>query len=1800
MEKDNSSSDGKAQSPRNRKTNSKKSPVARNGTSSSQRIASRPGHSNSKDKMIQANQLSIEKETGSQLVEKMKLNKDEMQGEPPQVTDQADMHQQERQIEADKGQQETTRSTVVNELIPSVYMAASLPIETRIQSMRMLAGKAVGSRPTTKGSIRPELANLSRPVTPLPPDFSRTMKKTSTHVDSGTDNPKYELLHLHSPGGEPPPNANTVLYWMKNGEWERVTHQLARAEKEFFNANLEDENGCPLLQLAVKADQSDAVRQLLRLNADVNAKSLNGSTAIQIAAENGTAETLELLLDHGANLHDKDRTGKNLLHKVAGRTSDASSAVVVLLLDQPILDGKEDPVLQRDKEGKIPFLIACEHGNVAVCKELLIRCKEEQLNSVDPTTGNTPLHIACLQRNVDILRLLVEQSPNGNAKNLEGQTPLHIAASTGEEQLLRLLYKLKPDPNTGDKNDKTPVHIAAELGLTSTVEILADKFKASILARTKDGSTLMHIAASHGHDETALALLKRGVPLFMPNRNGGLALHSAARLGHLAVVRALLNKGAPIDFKTKKGYTALHVAVQACRPEVVEYLLGYGADVHAKGGSLDKTPLHCASSLSGHKAVQCADMLVKSGADANALLLNGETALHLACRTGDEEMVNLLLQEESNPSIVSNDGETALHVAVKNCFLDVTKKLVDFAGKENRDDAAKLIRLQTKSGSTALHYASAIDPSIWRREGDDVCASSILLEHGADISVVTNTTGENVLHCLAKSGNYKIFACIVEKVGIGGMQVALNKQNKNGRSPLLEACSNGHAQIVELLLQHNARIDVFDEIGKTSLHMAAENGHVELCDLLIRNRAFINSKTKNGFTPLHFAAMEGHKDVVELLTLKHKAPIDVVNMENQTPLHVAAQAGQMAICAFLLRLGADAGARDVCGRTPLHLAAENDHPQIVQIFLKSNVDPSSLSATDVNGLTCAHIAAMKGSLAVIKKLMAIDMNTVTMAKTKDTGSTALHMASAGGHKDVVKALLAGGASPLEETHDGMLALQLAAKNGWTQILDVIDVSLWGKCSQKTGLNALHVAAFYGQREFSQAMLSNVSATCKSAATTKGNQFLGPELTFEYSFTPLHMAAMSGDEGLVRMLLNVPGVQVDVSTAIMHLTPLHLAAQSGHLAVAGQLLSRSTLQVHIKGSKGRTALHLSASKGHYDIISLLVSQGSDVNSVDLEGWTALHYATNAGHLDVIKFLIESGADPRSENIAGKVPMSLAAANNHIESLRFLLRQKHSTYHLLEDKKFLFDMMVCGKKHDNIPLKDFILNSPAPVDTAVQLSSFYRSFASKEKERTKDLNSVAELCENIATELLSIAATEHNPALILKAHNKRGQPFIDALIEHNQKIVVSHPSVQRYLTEVWNGGITWSSWKLTMFFFLVLICPPAWFFFSLPLNYRINEAPVIKFSCHLVSHLLFTWLLTLETLRVYQPLYEITSPIPTPVEFFLLLWLSGKLVAELSQMDGFTSRFSSLFTLLFSSVAMVIHIWAFVYPLLFMDTASADEKFLYTHTLLYVKNQLFAAVLLVTFMHYLEFLTVHHLFGPWAVIIRNLMYDLTRFLVIMFLFMTGFTVYVTSVFQPAYVVPDEVGSLGLPELTEIAEMMFFSLFGMVSVEMLPPLHLTPPVSLIIIKMIYASYLIVTVIVLVNLLIAMMSDTYQRIQAQSDIEWKFGRAKLIREMNKKSAAPAPVNILTKIYTTVKVALKNNCILCTEKAQADMLMEENVDSYNAFDSYVRIQGEKTKDSGFVPVDTATRESINLDDVINWKQVIELYKNYLGFVPGG
>ena len=451
------------------------------------------------------------------------------------------------------------------------------------------------------------------------------------------------------------------------------------------------------------------------------------------------------------------------------------------------------------------------------------------------------------------------------------------------------------------------------------------------------------------------------------------------------------------------------------------------------------------------------------------------------------------------------------------------------------------------------------------------------------------------------------------------------------------------------------------------------------------------------------------------------------------------------------------------------------------------------------------------------------------------------------------------------------------------------------------------------------------------------------------------------------------------------------------------------------------------------------------------------------------------------------------------------------------------MTLGKTNENRSIQEFILVSPAPVDTAVKMSRAFRLLATKEKERARDILLAGDFCEEMATELNAIAANMHGPALLLKAVDNRGIPFLDVLIECEQKEVVSHPSVQRYLSEVWTGHLShWSGWMMILLFCLLLFVPPVWLAFSIPNKHiRFNKVPVIKFMSYLVSHIYLIVLYMLTIVFPVYPLWESGHLIPHWYEWLLLCWLSGLLVSQLTNPEDRAGLgMIKVIVIAISAIAALTHVVAIAYE--------GNERL----DCLYARNQFMGFSLLLCFVQLLDFLSFHHLFGPWAIIIRDLMKDLMRFLVILSLFMVGFTMQLASIYRPvtAPVLPDAdlgdgdgSGGQQLEDPFSTFELLFFALFGLVDPENLPPVNRNPIWSLTLAKCVFGIYLIITIVVLINLLIAMMSDTYQRIQAQSDTEWKFGRAKLFRNMNKTSATPSPLNLFTKLFIYIRILYKH-----------------------------------------------------------------------------
>lgn len=512
------------------------------------------------------------------------------------------------------------------------------------------------------------------------------------------------------------------------------------------------------------------------------------------------------------------------------------------------------------------------------------------------------------------------------------------------------------------------------------------------------------------------------------------------------------------------------------------------------------------------------------------------------------------------------------------------------------------------------------------------------------------------------------------------------------------------------------------------------------------------------------------------------------------------------------------------------------------------------------------------------------------------------------------------------------------------------------------------------------------------------------------------------------------------------------------------------------------------------------------------------------------------------------------------------------------------MVCSNLDENESVIDFILQCPAPIYAAAKLSKHYRNESTREKERGRDLLAAGNVCENIASELLSLACADSAEKL-LTAVDDRDVPFLDYLIECEQKTCVSHPLVQVYLGDVWRGDFQWDDWKYFLLFTLCLICPPLWAFLCLPWNDRYHKIPIIKFICHLISHF---YLIELFSFTVVVPWEDLTGAtlLPRWYEWLLLIWLSGLLLSQLTDPhDRAGLGWIPIIVLFLSLIGILLHLAAF----------GLQEE--HRINVIYSRNQFFAISMMLCFAQLLDFLSFHHLFGPWGVIIRDLMYDLVRFLVILLIFIVGFTAHLAAVYRPKSASQPTGGGNGLQstkvDFFRCFELLFFSLFGLTEVDKLEEGAIDNS-TFMLAKATFGIYNVITIIVLINLLIAMMSDTYQRIQMQSDIEWKFGRAKLIRNMKRSTTTPSPLNLVTKLFSYLRLLYKAKLKCCRADIIDILRTDEQLPESTSMNPLYGTSNTWLPNGG-LHHRNSTQRNARIEEVIDWKTLVKKFLTLRG-----
>lgn len=409
-----------------------------------------------------------------------------------------------------------------------------------------------------------------------------------------------------------------------------------------------------------------------------------------------------------------------------------------------------------------------------------------------------------------------------------------------------------------------------------------------------------------------------------------------------------------------------------------------------------------------------------------------------------------------------------------------------------------------------------------------------------------DSQGCTPLHYAANQGFDKIVALLIRHGADAGIS------DNYMQTVSTTAAEAGHENAMRALLDNG--VDPNDcVLGETLLHCAAKEGHAGMVQLLLERGALIDTETTSNGTPLHVAIVRQRVEVIELL-LKSGADVNVTDSEGRTALHLELQCSGnrpqlIRLVNLLLEKGAKIEAKDNSDNTPLHtcvlFTSKDISGAVTTLLLKHKADANAEMS---GGETALHAAIRKGNFTAAQAL--IQHNANVNAKIKD-GDTGLHVASRKGHIDVAELLLNSGASV--DARDALGQTPLLC----TTDLRIVELLL----DHRADINALG--------RWNRTVLHNMSPL-KREVTVKLLLEKGANVNardFDDA-TPLH-DSVSGSEAVMKVLLTHDGVDVNARNKNEE-TALHLAAKGEKQAMV-QLLLEHGADVNAKDLWGATAL-----------------------------------------------------------------------------------------------------------------------------------------------------------------------------------------------------------------------------------------------------------------------------------------------------------------------------------------------------------------------------------------------------------------------------------------------------------------------------------------------------------------------------------------------------------------------------------------------------------------------------------------------------
>ncbi|XP_060073297.1 transient-receptor-potential-like protein [Ylistrum balloti] len=636
-----------------------------------------------------------------------------------------------------------------------------------------------------------------------------------------------------------------------------------------------------------------------------------------------------------------------------------------------------------------------------------------------------------------------------------------------------------------------------------------------------------------------------------------------------------------------------------------------------------------------------------------------------------------------------------------------------------------------------------------------------------------------------------------------------------------------------------------------------------------------------------------------------------------------------------------------------------------------------------------------------------------------------------------------------------------------------------------------------------------------------------------------------------------------------------------------LQGSNPVNVNCTNMLGRSAIQIAVDNENVELVEVLLQQDG-VRIGD-----ALLYAIREGVYKIVEMLIDHpsitldmlGSDWSKCRRSGEEssdysqdisPVILASHCNQFEILQLLIlrgaeiKQPHQLScsckvcqeHVHEDS--LRHSLLRINTYKALASPAWIsLTSPDPILTAFRLSWVLQKLALRENEFKDTYMLLSEQCKKYACDLIDQCRTSEEVIAVLNKesddedsddrqyglmdNNKLTLARLKLALKYEQKQFVAHPHCQQLLTSIWYEGLP--GWRkrngVTKFLLcigLILLVPFMAVYYLIFPRSKIGQllrSPFMKFLYHSASFGVFLFLLVCVSTEISgdSNRERFRGPPPSQLEWFIVFWVTGFVWQEVKQLweEGLKAYIRQWWNWL-DFIMLSLYLATFslrlvAYILITSDKYGPREMARsdwpsFDPTL--ISESLFAVANVFSFSRIIYLFQANQHLGPMQISLGCMLIDIAKFLFIFFLVLTSFACGLNQLYwyyngSRSEGDPDSFYTLGESYIT-----LYWSLFGLTAlkdIKIPQGQYFTELMGMLL----FMAYHGMASIVLINMLIAMMSNSYQNIENHADMEWKFCRSKLwMGYFDEGSTLPAPFNLIISPKSIYYCLRSCNAFLC------------------------------------------------------------------------